>query len=88
MVKIPTPAFNQTKCGGLFMRSQAVTIAMQVLEKPVVVFSQKYLPLCWVNIKRAIVLLVTEQFWIDVQANLELQESIRNAEINIHRIEL
>jgi 5-methylcytosine-specific restriction endonuclease McrA len=38
-----------------------VTIAMQVLEQSVVVFSQNYLPLCRVNIKRAIVLLVTNK---------------------------
>jgi hypothetical protein len=38
-----------------------VTIAMQVLEKSVVVVYQSYLPLCWVNIKRAIVLLVTNK---------------------------
>ena len=36
-------------------------IAMQVLEQSVVVFSQNYLPLCRVNIKRAIVLLVTNK---------------------------
>ncbi|BDI15303.1 hypothetical protein ANSO36C_11050 [Nostoc cf. commune SO-36] len=35
--------------------------AMQVLEQSVVVFSQNYLPLCQVNIKRAIVLLVTDK---------------------------
>ncbi len=35
--------------------------AMQVLEQSVVVFSQNYLPLCRVNIKRAIVLLVTNK---------------------------
>jgi 5-methylcytosine-specific restriction endonuclease McrA len=34
---------------------------MQVLERSVVVFSQNYLPLCRVNIKRAIVLLVTNK---------------------------
>ena len=34
---------------------------MQVLEKSVVVFSQNYLPLCRVNIKRAVVLLVTQK---------------------------
>ena len=33
----------------------------QVLEKSVVVFSQNYLPLCRVNIKRAVVLLVTQK---------------------------
>jgi len=33
----------------------------QVLEKSVVVFSQNYLPLCRVNIKRAVVLLVTDK---------------------------
>ena len=33
----------------------------QVLEKTVVVFSQNYLPLCRVNIKRAVVLLVTNK---------------------------
>jgi 5-methylcytosine-specific restriction endonuclease McrA len=33
----------------------------QVLEQSVVVFSQNYLPLCRVNIKRAIVLLVTDK---------------------------
>jgi 5-methylcytosine-specific restriction endonuclease McrA len=38
-----------------------VTIANQVLEQSVVVFSQNYLPLCKVNIKRAIVLLVTNK---------------------------
>jgi hypothetical protein len=38
-----------------------VTSAMQVLEQSVVVFSQNYLPLCRVNIKRAIVLLVTDK---------------------------
>jgi 5-methylcytosine-specific restriction endonuclease McrA len=32
--------------------------AMQVLEQSVVVFSHNYLPLCWINIKRAIVLLI------------------------------
>jgi 5-methylcytosine-specific restriction endonuclease McrA len=34
---------------------------MQVLEKSVVVFSQNYLPVCQVNIKRAVVLLVTDK---------------------------
>ncbi|MBF2067894.1 MAG: HNH endonuclease [Calothrix sp. C42_A2020_038] len=44
------------------MRSQAViNPSRQVLEQSVVVFSQNYLPLCRVNIKRAIVLLVTEK---------------------------
>ncbi len=38
-----------------------MTSAMQVLEQSVVVFSQNYLPLCRVNIKRAIVLLVTDK---------------------------
>ena len=38
-----------------------MTIAMQVLEQSVVVFSQNYLPLCRINIKRAIVLLVTDK---------------------------
>ncbi|MBW4562153.1 MAG: HNH endonuclease [Mojavia pulchra JT2-VF2] len=38
-----------------------MTSAMQVLERSVVVFSQNYLPLCRVNIKRAIVLLVTNK---------------------------
>jgi 5-methylcytosine-specific restriction endonuclease McrA len=38
-----------------------VTSAMQVLEQSVVVFSQNYLPLCRINIKRAIVLLVTNK---------------------------
>jgi 5-methylcytosine-specific restriction endonuclease McrA len=38
-----------------------VTSVMQVLEQSVVVFSQNYLPLCRVNIKRAIVLLVTNK---------------------------
>jgi 5-methylcytosine-specific restriction endonuclease McrA len=38
-----------------------VTSAMQVLEQSVVVFSQNYLPLCRVNIKRAIVLLVANK---------------------------
>jgi len=33
----------------------------QVLEQSVVVFSQNYLPLCRVNIKRAIVLLITDK---------------------------
>jgi len=33
----------------------------QVLEKSVVVFSQNYLPLCRVNIKRAVVLLVSQK---------------------------
>ncbi|MEO1429391.1 MAG: HNH endonuclease [Cyanobacteria bacterium J06632_19] len=33
----------------------------QVLEKSVVVFSENYLPLCRVNIKRAVVLLVTQK---------------------------
>ncbi len=36
-----------------------MTIALQVLEQSVVVFSQNYLPLCRVNVKRAIALLVT-----------------------------
>ncbi len=44
-----------------------VAIAMQVLEQSVMVFSQNYWPLCWANIKQAI----AEQFWIDLQANLE-----------------
>ncbi len=35
--------------------------AMQVLEQSVVVFSQNYLPLCRVNIKRAIVLLLSNK---------------------------
>jgi 5-methylcytosine-specific restriction endonuclease McrA len=43
------------------MRSQTVTIATQVLDQSVVVFSQNYLPLCRVNIKRAIVLLITNK---------------------------
>jgi hypothetical protein len=34
---------------------------MQVLEQSVVMFSQNYLPLCRVNIKQAIVLLVTNK---------------------------
>ncbi|TAE54778.1 MAG: HNH endonuclease [Nostocales cyanobacterium] len=38
-----------------------MTNAIQVLEQSVVVFSQNYLPLCKVNIKRAIVLLVTNK---------------------------
>jgi 5-methylcytosine-specific restriction endonuclease McrA len=38
-----------------------VTSAIQVLEKSVVVFSQNYLPLCRVNIKRAIVLLISDK---------------------------
>lgn len=38
-----------------------MTSAIQVLEQSVVVFSQNYLPLCRVNIKRAIVLLVTNK---------------------------
>lgn len=38
-----------------------MAIAMQVLEQSVVVFSQSYLPLCQVNIKRAIVLLLTNK---------------------------
>ena len=38
-----------------------MTTVMQVLEQSVVVFSQNYLPLCRVNIKRAIVLLVTNK---------------------------
>ncbi|NES99281.1 MAG: HNH endonuclease [Sphaerospermopsis sp. SIO1G2] len=42
-------------------RSQAVTNPIHVLEQSVVVFSQNYLPLCKVNIKRAIVLLVTNK---------------------------
>jgi 5-methylcytosine-specific restriction endonuclease McrA len=38
-----------------------VTSAIQILEQSVVVFSQNYLPLCRVNIKRAITLLVTNK---------------------------
>lgn len=38
-----------------------MTSAMQVLEQSVVVFSQNYLALCRINIKRAIVLLVTDK---------------------------
>ncbi|MBU7585060.1 MAG: HNH endonuclease [Nostoc sp. TH1S01] len=38
-----------------------MTSVMQVLEQSVVVLSQNYLPLCRVNIKRAIVLLVTNK---------------------------
>ncbi len=36
-----------------------MTIAIKVLEQPVVVFSKNYLPLSRINIKRAITLLVT-----------------------------
>jgi 5-methylcytosine-specific restriction endonuclease McrA len=43
------------------MRSKAAMSITQVLEKSVVVFSQNYLPLCRVNIKRAVVLLVTQK---------------------------
>jgi len=38
-----------------------VAITIPVLEQSVVVFSQNYLPLCRVNIKRAIVLLLTNK---------------------------
>ncbi|MBD2678399.1 hypothetical protein H6H03_06260 [Nostoc paludosum FACHB-159] len=38
-----------------------MTTARQVLEQSVVMFYQNYLPLCRINIKRAIVLLVTKQ---------------------------
>lgn len=38
-----------------------MTSAIRVLEQSVVVFSQNYLPLCRVNIKRAIALLVTNK---------------------------
>ncbi|MDZ8189203.1 MAG: hypothetical protein RMX96_30735 [Nostoc sp. ChiSLP02] len=38
-----------------------MTTARQVLEQSVVMFYQIYLPLCWINIKRAIILLVTKQ---------------------------
>ena len=38
-----------------------MTSTIPVLEKSVVVFSQNYLPLCRVNVKRAIVLLVSEK---------------------------
>lgn len=38
-----------------------MTIATQALDQSVVVFSQNYLPLCRVNIKRAIVLLITNK---------------------------
>jgi 5-methylcytosine-specific restriction endonuclease McrA len=41
------------------MRSQTVTSATEVLRQSVVVFSKNYLPVSRVNIKRAIVLLVT-----------------------------
>ncbi len=58
---ISNPRFSPEKSGGFLMRSQAVTIATQVLEQSVVVFSQNYLPLCRINIKRAIVLLVTNK---------------------------
>ncbi|WP_445636771.1 hypothetical protein NSTC745_01728 [Nostoc sp. DSM 114161] len=37
-----------------------MTTARQVLEQSVVMFYQNYLPLCQINIKRAIVLLVTK----------------------------
>ncbi|MEM7554186.1 MAG: HNH endonuclease [Cyanobacteria bacterium P01_A01_bin.84] len=55
------------------MRSQAVTIpkqsskqnprqnSRQILENSVVVFSQNYFPLCQVNIKRAIILLINNK---------------------------
>lgn len=47
-----------------------MTIGAQVLEQSVVVFSQNYLPLCRVNIKRAIVLLVTNKAEpLDITAN-------------------
>ncbi|WP_026100111.1 HNH endonuclease [Fortiea contorta] len=38
-----------------------MTSAMQVLEQSVVVFSQNYLPLCRINIKRAIVLILDKK---------------------------
>ncbi|MFN6565337.1 MAG: hypothetical protein RMY28_036820 [Nostoc sp. ChiSLP01] len=38
-----------------------MTTARQVLGQSVVMFYQNYLPLCQINIKRAIVLLVTKQ---------------------------
>ncbi|MBX9252861.1 hypothetical protein H1Q63_02420 [Desmonostoc muscorum CCALA 125] len=38
-----------------------MTTARQVLEQSVVMFYQNYLPLCQINIKRAIELLVTKQ---------------------------
>jgi len=38
-----------------------VTTARQVLGQSVVMFYQNYLPLCRINIKRAIVFLVTKQ---------------------------
>ncbi|BAY44556.1 HNH endonuclease [Scytonema sp. HK-05] len=50
-----------------------MTSAMQVLEQSVVVFSQNYLPLCRVNIKRAIVLLVAnkaEPLDLDIQSRM------------------
>ena len=62
------------------VQSRCLTaIAMQMLKQSVVVFSQNYLPLCRVNIKRAIVPALSlikshcrgRVFWIDVQANLE-----------------
>ncbi|MFN6538043.1 MAG: hypothetical protein RM021_016945 [Nostoc sp. EkiNYC01] len=43
------------------MRSKAVTTARQVLEQSVVMFYQNYLPLCRINIKRAIKFGVTKQ---------------------------
>ena len=43
------------------MRSQTAIGKIPILEKSVVVFSQNYLPLCKVNIKRAVVLLVTNK---------------------------
>ena len=43
------------------MRSQTALGKIPILEKSVVVFSQNYLPLCKVNIKRAVVLLVIDK---------------------------
>ncbi|GAA6621744.1 hypothetical protein NUACC26_075650 [Scytonema sp. NUACC26] len=56
--QISNPRFHKKRSGGFFMRSQAVTSAMRVLERSVVVFSQNDLPLCRINIERVIVLLV------------------------------
>ena len=51
-----------------------MTSAIQVLEQSVVVFSQNYLPLCRVNIKRAIVLLVTNKAEpLDISAEIGWQ---------------
>ena len=61
-VSTKRPPLLFTRGGGYFLRSESVMQAQpHILQNSVVVFSKNYLPLARINIKRAIVLLVTGQ---------------------------